>query len=142
MKKISLILTGVLTLSLVACQSPTETNEDILISETIENVDESLVDVVHEINDSVNTINEEVENAKKVNYLAAVRNITMAYISENQTVPVEGNPTINEFLESYSPDKVYKVILEELPADKMKDEYFNYTCIIDNEFNVHLVENI
>lgn len=142
MKKISLILTGVLTLSLVACQSPTETNEEINISETVENVDESLVDVVDEIKDSVDTINEEVENAKKTNYLAAVRNLTMAYISENETVPVEGNPTRNKFLEDYTPDKVYKVNLEELPADKMQDEYFNYTYIIDNEFNVHLLETI
>lgn len=132
MNKLNLILTGVLALSLVGCQSPTETNEDIQISEVVENADESLVD----------DMAEDFDNIIKTNSLAVVRNITMAYISENQTVPVEGNPTINEFLESYSPDKVYKVILEELPADKMHDEDFNYTYIIDNEFNVHLLETI
>lgn len=142
MKKISLILTGVLTLSLVACQSPTETNEEINISETIENVDDSLVDVVDDTEAQLDDMAEDFDNIIKTNSLAVVRNITMAYISENQTVPVEGNPTTGEFLESYTPDKVYKVILEELPADKMQDEYFNYTYIIDNEFNVHLVETI
>lgn len=141
MRKINLILTGFLILSLTGCQSPKENTEKIQNSEVIENVDEVLLDEIDEIEDSFDNINDEINKTIKASSKASVTNITREYITENQIVPVEGNPRLDEFLGTYNPDKEYVLILENLPSDKMKDEYFNYTYTIDNEFNVNIVEN-